>query len=181
MVEVVVVNCASRAAATSRVRMDQIELPQLACPSCGHSLRGLEPLPPALLLRCPECGQVTSISKLAAEYAARQREIRQLPLLALSAGIASIVIPTIAQTLIAPQSPFDRSVMIFAMVFSALISGCFTLRWPVAPTWARLAAMISGGAIGAAAVALVGLSLGGLLLMGWWWALHRWAQRQGFA
>ena len=72
---------------------EELEQPQLDCPSCGQSLRGLEPLPPALLLRCPECGTVTSITQLAADFTQRQKDIRRLPLLVLqSVIIAGLVL-----------------------------------------------------------------------------------------
>lgn len=58
--------------------MDTADQPQLACPSCGQSLRGLEPLGPKQVLRCPECGSITSIMRLAERHVARRRQIRRL-------------------------------------------------------------------------------------------------------
>ncbi len=52
--------------------------PQLDCPACGQSLRGLAPMPPALLLRCPECGHVTSIPQIAQREVAQRRSIKYL-------------------------------------------------------------------------------------------------------
>ncbi len=52
--------------------------PNLACPSCGQSLRGLLPMPPALLLRCPECGHVTTVRHIAQRDVNHRRSITHL-------------------------------------------------------------------------------------------------------
>jgi predicted RNA-binding Zn-ribbon protein involved in translation (DUF1610 family) len=48
------------------------------CPSCGQSLRGLSPMPPALLLRCPECGHVTTVQKIAERHVEHRRSTSHL-------------------------------------------------------------------------------------------------------
>jgi len=58
--------------------MESADHPQLACPSCGHSLRGLEPVGPAQVLRCAECGEVTSIGWLAKSHVEQRRHIRRI-------------------------------------------------------------------------------------------------------
>ena len=70
--------------------------PRLLCPSCGQSLRGQAPLAPALLLRCPECGAVTSIPRLAAAHLARRRRLQWLGW-AILLGVALVVVWIIAQ------------------------------------------------------------------------------------
>lgn len=50
----------------------------LACPSCGQNLRGLAPMPPALLLRCPECGTVTTVRKIAEREVHHRRSLKHL-------------------------------------------------------------------------------------------------------
>jgi len=49
--------------------------PNFACPACGQSLRGLAPMPPALLLRCPECGHVTTVQHIARRDVQQRRSI----------------------------------------------------------------------------------------------------------
>ena len=58
--------------------MDIANQPQLVCPVCGHNLRGLEPVGPKQVLRCAECGNITSIMRLAEIHLARRRQIHRL-------------------------------------------------------------------------------------------------------
>lgn len=58
--------------------MSQSESPNFACPSCGQSLRGLAPMPPALLLRCPECGHVTSVPQITRREVHHKRSMMHL-------------------------------------------------------------------------------------------------------
>lgn len=58
--------------------MQRIDSPIPTCPSCGQNLRGLAPLPPALLLRCPECGTVTTVRRIAEREVHHRRSITHL-------------------------------------------------------------------------------------------------------
>lgn len=58
--------------------MTESETPNFACPSCGQNLRGLAPMPPALLLRCPECGHVTTVKHIAQRDVHHRRSITHL-------------------------------------------------------------------------------------------------------
>ena len=58
--------------------MTDLDQPHLNCPICGQSLLGLRPLPPALLLRCPECGHVTSIPQITRRDIAQRRSLKHL-------------------------------------------------------------------------------------------------------
>jgi len=160
---------------------EELDQPQLNCPSCGQSLRGLEPLPPALLLRCPECGTVTSITQLAADFTQRQKDIRRLPLLVLQSLIIAAVVLAVAELLDSVQLLQDPSVLGFAFLLGAGISGWFTVPWRDAPASARFIAIIGGGVVEVIATMFLGLRLGCLPMLAWCWIVHLHAKQRGFA
>jgi len=55
-------------------------------------LRGQEPLPPAFVLRCAECGGVTSIARLAELHVARRRQARRLMIAAIASLILIVIL-----------------------------------------------------------------------------------------
>lgn len=160
--------------------MPGCDQPQLACPACGHSLRGLEPIGPAQLLRCPECGLVTSIGRIAALFVERQRDRQRLPMtIVLAAGLVAV------HGLLARQGdrlPGDMQPALGLMFFiGAAFSAWFTIPWFGPAAGARAIAILGGGMIETLAALQFHMRLAFLPTIAWCIVLHMWSRRRGIS
>ena len=148
--------------------------PRLACPACGYSLRGIEPLGPAQALRCPECGGVTSIGVLAAQHARRRsaqhRLVKMLAIIAAAIGLFAFFRPDPEHFAV----PGARALGLFlGLTITALLS----LVWQN-PPWLMRSAFIAGGGL----VLMFTIDrFVPLPILAWWLGWHIWAMRRGYA
>jgi hypothetical protein len=153
--------------------------PQLNCPSCGQSLRGLEPLAPGQVLRCPECGGVTSIQAIAANFVRHRAARHRLPATIGVTALAAWAVGNLLQF----RSAWTASTafLVLCFVIGATITGWFTILWHKPPVGSRLFAALGGGAIGALTAECIGAFAAPLAVIAWIFALHRWALARGYA
>jgi hypothetical protein len=157
--------------------MSVISQPALACPACGYSLRGQPPIEPGQILRCPECGSVTSIADLAARHLRRQRDLRRLAMMMLITAALVTLFALLRRSpfmLISVERPFTA----FGFFLGAGVSLLQCAMWDHPPRSTRVIFILGGGAAMAAAAGLSPF----LILMAylWWFGWHLWASKRGY-
>ena len=154
---------------------------QLTCPKCGYSLKGQQP--EGSVLRCPECGRLTSLRFILDDQRRKQRGRRDM-LLAVGFGTAVIALAMVLsyRARLEPTSfrSFDRMGLIGAIVF--MVALIMSLRW-IGATW-RHRLLFALGLAGLVALALVvrgPLSyILGAAVVAWFIGYHVHALRQGY-
>jgi hypothetical protein len=157
--------------------MSSASQPALACPACGYSLRGQSPLEPGQVLRCPECGSVTSIADLAARHLRRQRDLNRLAMMMLVTAALVMLFALLRRsplTFMHVERPFTA----FGFFLGAGVSLLQSAMWDHPPRSTRLIFILGGGAAMAAAAGLSPFLI--LTAYIWWFAWHLWASKRGY-
>ena len=152
---------------------DALNKPTLACPHCGYALRGHAP-DAQHIIRCPECGGMTTLIAIVDEHQRRRKQFDQL---LLAIAIVILAMPFLAIVMPAVDEMLERAARVGVVRLLIGAGLVYLIIWKYRDRLGVIACFAAtAGAIPLLLAAAPPARWPLLLLSLWLGAVHLWAR-----